>query len=36
MKKVIEPIGESLSDYEIFEGLADKLGLWAQFTDSED
>lgn len=36
MKKVIEPIGESLSDFEIFEGLADKLGLWAQFTDSED
>lgn len=36
MKKVIEPIGESLPDYEIFEGLADKLGLWAQFTDSED
>ncbi|SDL34888.1 molybdopterin-dependent oxidoreductase [Aliiruegeria lutimaris] len=36
MKKVIEPIEESLPDYEIFEGLADKLGLWAQFTDSED
>ncbi|PIE08611.1 MAG: trimethylamine-N-oxide reductase [Rhodobacterales bacterium] len=36
MKKVIEPIGESLPDYEIFEGLADKLGLWAQFTDSEE
>ncbi len=36
MKKVIEPIGESLPDYEIFEGLAEKLGLWAQFTDSED
>lgn len=36
MKKVIEPVGESLPDYEIFEGLADKLGLWAQFTDSED
>ena len=36
MKKVIEPIGDSLPDYEIFEGLADKLGLWAQFTDSED
>ncbi|WP_068310195.1 molybdopterin-dependent oxidoreductase [Polycladidibacter hongkongensis] len=36
MKKVIEPIGESLSDYEIFEGLADKLGLWAQFTNSDD
>lgn len=36
MKKVIEPVGESLPDYEIFEGLADKLGLWAQFTDSEE
>ncbi len=36
MKKVIEPIGESLSDFAIFEGLADKMGLWAQFTDSED
>lgn len=36
MKKVIEPVGESLPDYEIFEGLADKLGLWAQYTDSED
>ncbi len=36
MKKVIEPVGDSLPDYELFEGLADKLGLWAQFTDSED
>lgn len=36
MKKVIEPVAESLPDFEIFEGLADKLGLWAQFTDSED
>ena len=36
MKKVIEPLEDSLPDYEIFEGLADKLGLWAQFTDSED
>lgn len=36
MKKVIEPIAESKSDYEIFEALADKLGIWAQFTDAED
>ena len=36
MKKVIEPVEDSLPDFEIFEGLADKLGLWAQFTDSED
>ena len=25
-----------MSDYEIFEALADKMGLWAQFTDSVD
>ncbi|MCT4656019.1 MAG: molybdopterin-dependent oxidoreductase [Cohaesibacter sp.] len=36
MKKVIEPIGDSLPDYEIFEGLAEKLDLWAPFTESED
>ncbi|WP_347309663.1 molybdopterin-dependent oxidoreductase [Defluviimonas sp. SAOS-178_SWC] len=36
MKKVIEPVGDSLPDYEIFEGLADKLGLWTQFTEGED
>lgn len=36
MKKVIEPVGESLSDYEIFAGLADTLGLWMQFTEGED
>ncbi len=36
MKKLIEPIGESLPDYEIFEGLAEKLGLWAPFTESEE
>lgn len=34
MKQVIEPVGESMSDYHICEGLADKLGIWAQFTDS--
>ena len=34
MKKVIEPMGEALSDYEIFEALADKMGFWAKFTDS--
>ncbi|WP_120498901.1 molybdopterin-dependent oxidoreductase [Kiloniella sp. EL199] len=36
MKKVIEPLGESRSDYEIFEGLAEKLGLWTQFTNGEE
>jgi len=34
MKKVVEPIGEAMSDYEIFEALADKMGFWAKFTDS--
>ncbi|MDU8929346.1 molybdopterin-dependent oxidoreductase [Alisedimentitalea sp. MJ-SS2] len=34
MKKVIEPLGEAKSDYEIFEAMADKMGVWAQFTDS--
>ena len=36
MKKVIEPVGESLSDYHICEGLADKMNLWTQFTDAMD
>lgn len=36
MKQVIEPVGESKSDYEIFEELADKMGFWAKFTDSLD
>lgn len=36
MKKVIEPVGESLSDFEICAGLADKLGIWQQFTDGEE
>ena len=34
MKKVIEPMAEAKSDYEIFEALADKMGFWAKFTDS--
>ncbi|EKE43814.1 DmsA [Oceaniovalibus guishaninsula JLT2003] len=33
MKQVIEPLGESMSDYHIFEALADKMGIWQQFTD---
>lgn len=36
MKQVIEPVGESRSDYHIFEGLAEKMDLWTQFTDGED
>jgi trimethylamine-N-oxide reductase (cytochrome c) len=30
--KCIEPLGESKSDYEIFAGLAERLGLWGAFT----
>jgi len=36
MKQVVEPMGEAMSDYEIFEAFADKMGVWAQFTDSMD
>lgn len=36
MKKVIEPLGESKPDYEIFADLADKLDLWTQFTEGLD
>lgn len=36
MKKVIDPIGESKPDYEIFADLADKLDLWTQFTEGLD
>ena len=32
-KKCIEPLGESRSDYEIFAGLAKRLGIWELFTD---
>ncbi|PLX38237.1 MAG: trimethylamine-N-oxide reductase [Hyphomicrobiales bacterium] len=34
MKRVVEPMGEAKSDYEIFEALAEKMGFWAKFTDS--
>ncbi|KZL00306.1 MULTISPECIES: molybdopterin-dependent oxidoreductase [unclassified Pseudovibrio] len=34
MKKVIEPLGESLSDYEIFARLAENFVLDTQFTES--
>jgi trimethylamine-N-oxide reductase (cytochrome c) len=33
MKKIINPIEESKSDYEIFELFAEKMGVWTQFTD---
>lgn len=32
-KKCIEPLGESMSDYQIFATLAKKLGFWEAFTD---
>ena len=35
MSKVIEPIGASKSDFEIFSGLAEKIDLRAQFTDNK-
>jgi trimethylamine-N-oxide reductase (cytochrome c) len=31
-KKCIEPLGESKSDYEIFAGLAERLGVYGPFT----
>lgn len=36
MKKLIEPLGESLGDYQIFEALAEKLGVWTQYTDGKE
>ncbi|MDM7255499.1 MAG: molybdopterin-dependent oxidoreductase, partial [Paracoccus sp. (in: a-proteobacteria)] len=35
MKKVIEPVGDSRSDYDIFTGLAELLGVWGQYVESE-
>lgn len=32
MQKVLEPYGESRSDYDIFTGIAEKLGLREEFT----
>ena len=34
MRQVIEPVGESLDDFEIFRLLADKFGVAYQFTES--
>jgi anaerobic selenocysteine-containing dehydrogenase len=31
-QKCIEPLGESRSDYEIFAGLAERMGVWGPFT----
>jgi trimethylamine-N-oxide reductase (cytochrome c) len=35
MKKVIEPLGESRNDWDIFAGLADLLGMWAPYVEQE-
>ncbi|MCB1883985.1 MAG: molybdopterin-dependent oxidoreductase [Geminicoccaceae bacterium] len=35
MKKIIEPVGESLDDYEIFRRLAELLGQETQFTEDK-
>lgn len=36
MKKVIDPVGESLDDYEIFRRLSALMGLEIQFTEGQD
>lgn len=36
MPKVVDPYGESKSDYEIFSGLAERLGVGAEFTEGLD
>ena len=32
-QKCVEPLGESKTDYEIFQEVAKKLGLWEEYTD---
>lgn len=32
-QKCIEPLGESRSDFDIFQGIANKLGLWQVFSE---
>lgn len=36
MKQVIEPVGESLDDFEIFRRMAEMIGLDAQFTETKE
>ena len=36
MQKVIEPVGESRHDYEIFTGLAERIGVAETFTEGRD
>jgi len=35
MKKVIEPIGESRNDWDIFAGLAELIGMWSQYVEDQ-
>jgi len=35
-KKVIEPVGESLDDFEIFRRMAEEMGLEGQFTETKE
>ncbi len=36
MKKVIDPVGESLDDFEIFRRMAEMIGIDAQFTETKE
>jgi biotin/methionine sulfoxide reductase len=36
MHKISEPVGQSLTDYEIFSALSEKLGSGAEFTEGRD
>lgn len=36
MKKVIEPVGESLDDFEIFRRIAEQMGLDGQYTETKE
>jgi anaerobic dimethyl sulfoxide reductase subunit A len=36
MPKLVEPLGESRSDYRICAGIADRLGIGAEFTEGRD
>jgi biotin/methionine sulfoxide reductase len=36
MQQIIEPVGESRNDYDIFAGIAEKMGLEVEFTEGRD
>lgn len=36
MEKVVEPVGEARNDYDIFSGVAKRLGFDAEFTENRD